>query len=141
MARRADAGYVNSWPFVPGMEVAGTVRALGPGVEGLAVGERVSALTGAGGLAEVAIAQAALTVAVPPGLDLARAAIAPGALSTAALLLGDMARLCPGKRARPLRGRRCRPGAGPTGPQGGSVTSDRHGRPSRSNRGGGAWGI
>jgi len=88
MARRGDAGYVNSWPFVPGMEVAGTVRALGPGVEGLAVGERVSALTGAGGLAEVAIAQAALTAAVPAGLDLARAAVAPGALTTAGLLLG-----------------------------------------------------
>src|SRR5215208_3182610 len=53
MARRGDAGYATGWPFVPGLEVAGTVRELGPGADGLAVGERVAALTGGGGLAEV----------------------------------------------------------------------------------------
>ena len=51
MARRGDAGYADSWPFVPGLEVAGTVRALGAGVEGLTLGTRVAAFTGARGLA------------------------------------------------------------------------------------------
>jgi NADPH:quinone reductase len=37
MARRGDVGYATAWPFVPGMEVAGTVHALGPGVTGPAV--------------------------------------------------------------------------------------------------------
>ena len=46
-----------------------------------------------GGLAEVAVARAALTVPVPDGLDLAAAAAAPGALTTAVLLLEDFGRL------------------------------------------------
>ncbi|WP_210047677.1 zinc-binding dehydrogenase [Neorhizobium petrolearium] len=46
-------------PFVPGLEVAGTVRALGDGVTGFAVGEKVvstSAGAGTGGYATVYIA-------------------------------------------------------------------------------------
>ncbi|WP_206318521.1 quinone oxidoreductase family protein [Actinacidiphila epipremni] len=35
-------------PYVPGLEVAGTVRALGEGVDGLAVGEKVVAMAGDG---------------------------------------------------------------------------------------------
>ena len=93
MARRGDAGYAPHWPLVPGVEVAGTVRAVGPGVESTAVGREVVALTNAGGLAEVAVADAALTVPVPPGLDLRRAAAAPGAPTSAALLLDALGRV------------------------------------------------
>jgi NADPH2:quinone reductase len=32
MARRGDPGYVTSWPYVPGLEVAGTIRETGSGV-------------------------------------------------------------------------------------------------------------
>ena len=87
MARRGDAAYVTSWPYVPGVEVSGTVRALGDGVVDFAVGQKVVAYTGDGGLADVALASAALTVAVPDGLSLEAAAAAPGALTTAVLLL------------------------------------------------------
>ncbi len=97
MARRGDQGYGGTWPFVPGFEVAGTVRAVGPDGCGLAVGDRVAALTGAGGLAEVAIAPAALSLRVPEGVDLEPAAAAPGALTTASLLLAYAGRLCPGE--------------------------------------------
>lgn len=97
MARRGDPGYVPAWPFVPGLEVAGTVRAVGEGVRTLHPGRAVSAYTGAGGLAEVAVASGTLAVPVPPGLDLARAAVAPGALTSAALLLGEVGRLRPGE--------------------------------------------
>lgn len=97
MARRGDPGYVASWPFVPGLEVAGILRALGAGVNGLHVGDPVAAFTDTGGLAEVALARAQLAVRVPAGLELVRAAAAPGALTTAALLLTEMGRGRPGE--------------------------------------------
>jgi NADPH2:quinone reductase len=52
-------------PFVPGVEVAGTVRDA-PADSGFAVGDRVMAVTMLGGFAEVAAAPAALTCALPP---------------------------------------------------------------------------
>ena len=97
MARRGDPGYAPEWPFVPGLEIAGTVRALGSGVEQPACGARVAAFVGRGGLAEVALAPAALVAEVPDGVDLARAAAAGGALTTAALLLEHVARVRAGE--------------------------------------------
>ncbi|MGW2687424.1 quinone oxidoreductase family protein [Streptomyces sp. NPDC001414] len=49
-------------PFVPGLEVAGTVRAVGEGVTGLGVGEPVVSMsaTGVGGYASVYVADGAL---------------------------------------------------------------------------------
>jgi NADPH2:quinone reductase len=93
MARRGDPGYAPEWPFAPGLEIAGTVRALGPGVEQPARGTRVAAFVGRGGPAEVALAPATLVADVPDGVDLARAAAAGGALTTAALLLEHVARV------------------------------------------------
>jgi NADPH2:quinone reductase len=52
-------------PFVPGVEVAGTVRDA-PADSGFAVGDRVMAVTMLGGFAEVAAAPAGLTCALPP---------------------------------------------------------------------------
>jgi NADPH2:quinone reductase len=98
MARRGDPGYATAWPFVPGLEVAGAVRELGPGVTGIAVGQRVAALTGAGGLAEVAVAPAALVCGVPDAVPLAAAATAPAGLGTAWLLLTQAARVGEGDR-------------------------------------------
>jgi NADPH2:quinone reductase len=55
-------------PAVPGMEVAGTVDAVGPGVEWPRVGDRVAALLfRGGGYAEAAVAPAAHCVALPDG--------------------------------------------------------------------------
>lgn len=53
-------------PFIPGLEVAGTIRALGEGVSGLRVGEHVTTLTLShqGGYAEIAVAPAHLTVSI-----------------------------------------------------------------------------
>ena len=97
MERRGDAGYVRAWPHVPGREVAGTVREVGAGVEDLTVGQRVAAFVPGGGLAEVAVARAALTVPVPDQVPLPVAAAAPLMLATALLLLTDAARLGPGE--------------------------------------------
>ena len=67
-------------PFVPGNEVAGTVIAVGPGVERFATGDRVAVLQGPGAYAEQMRASAELCVAVPEGLgtDIAGAALLQG---------------------------------------------------------------
>src|SRR5262245_11821716 len=56
-------------PFSPGGEVAGVVRALGEGVNGLAVGDRVFAMLGYGGFASRCLAPAATTVTMPDGMS------------------------------------------------------------------------
>ncbi|HTI24191.1 MAG TPA: zinc-binding dehydrogenase [Kutzneria sp.] len=65
-------------PYVPGLEVAGTVRALGDGVTGFAIGEPVVALSagGAGGYASVYVRDQAYVVStkgydIDPGLAVA----------------------------------------------------------------------
>jgi NADPH:quinone reductase len=55
-------------PFVPGVEVAGTVRRAGDGVTGLAPGQPVASLTRGHGYAEVVSAAADLTVPLPENL-------------------------------------------------------------------------
>jgi NADPH2:quinone reductase len=97
MARRGDPGYADRWPFVPGLEVAGVVRALGPGVEAPPVGTPVAAFTRAGGLAEVAVVRSELAIPMPDTLPFVQAAAAPGTLTTAALLVGQAARLRTGE--------------------------------------------
>ena len=57
-----------------GLEVAGTVDALGPGVSGLEVGERVMSLVGGGGYAEYAVAYASHVMRIPQRLDFHQAA-------------------------------------------------------------------
>ncbi|GAA2145189.1 zinc-binding dehydrogenase [Kitasatospora kazusensis] len=96
MARRGDAGYTVEWPHRPGLEIAGTVRELGAGVTGLAVGDRVAAVPTGRGLAEVAVARAELVVPVPDGVPLREAAAAPLGLATSLLLLTDAGRFTPG---------------------------------------------
>ena len=57
-----------------GLEVAGTVDALGPGVAGLEVGDRVMSLVGGGGYAEYAVAYASHVMRIPESLDFHQAA-------------------------------------------------------------------
>ena len=97
MARRGDPGYVPAWPYVPGLEVSGRVRETGSSVAGLEPGQTVAAFTRGGGLAEVAVADAALVVPVPDGVPTAVAASAPLMLTTAYLLLTAVTRLGPGE--------------------------------------------
>jgi NADPH:quinone reductase-like Zn-dependent oxidoreductase len=52
-------------PFVPGYEIAGVVDAVGPGVDGLRVGQRVAALTVYGGFGEVLVRDAADFLPIP----------------------------------------------------------------------------
>lgn len=61
-------------PFVPGSELAGVVDAVGHGVDGLAVGDRVFATLGTGGFAEYALARPEAVTRIPDSLDFPRAA-------------------------------------------------------------------
>ncbi len=56
-------------PFVPGYEIMGIVDAVGAGVKNVAVGDRVAALTGYGGYAEIIYLDQEHLVKVPPALD------------------------------------------------------------------------
>jgi NADPH2:quinone reductase len=84
-------------PFVPGGEVAGVVASLGPGVEGVSVGDRVIAMTGLGGFAEQTAVAAERLIPVPDGLDLERAAGVTQSYCTALYALRDRAGLASGE--------------------------------------------
>lgn len=58
-------------PDVLGFDVVGRVLEAGPGVEGVAVGQRVGALVGTGGYATHVVAPAGRVVPLPDGLDAA----------------------------------------------------------------------
>lgn len=83
-------------PYVPGGEVAGTVREVGPSVEGVAVGDRVAALTGFGGFAEAVGTGAAAVLAIPGNLDAPRAATMIQGYSTVSYALEHRGRLAAG---------------------------------------------
>ncbi len=65
------------FPFVPGGEIAGLVREVGPGVEGFAPGDRVLATPGLGGFAERALAPARATWKLPAGMSFEEGAALP----------------------------------------------------------------
>ena len=54
-------------PFAPGGEIAGVIESIGEGVDGWAVGDRVIAVTGHGGLAEKQAIDAARLFRLPEG--------------------------------------------------------------------------
>ncbi len=84
-------------PFSPGGEVAGVVARVGPGVHGVAVGDRVFASTTVGGLAEQVAASAASVSVVPDGVDLVEASAFVYAYGTSLYALKHRADLQPGE--------------------------------------------
>jgi NADPH2:quinone reductase len=62
------------FPFSPGAEAAGVVRAVGPGVTGVEPGQRVIAMADWGCYAEQVVARAATVFATPEGMTDAEAA-------------------------------------------------------------------
>ncbi|MEV0524178.1 NADP-dependent oxidoreductase [Streptomyces sp. NPDC050439] len=71
------------FPEVLGSEVAGVVEAVGPGVEGFAVGDAVFGNPDTGGYAEYTLLPASLTAHKPEDLTFAEAAALPVAVATA----------------------------------------------------------
>ena len=84
-------------PFVPGMEIAGTVIALGPDTAGPAPGTRVAVVAGWGGLAEMGCFPVSRMVALPAAMPFTDAAAFQIAYGTSHLALHHRARLQPGE--------------------------------------------
>ncbi|MBP2298864.1 NAD(P)H-quinone oxidoreductase [Azospirillum picis] len=82
---------------IPGLEVAGTVDALGDGVEGWAIGDPICALLAGGGYAEYCVAPAGQCLPVPAGLSMAEAAALPETAFTVWSNLFERGGLGPGE--------------------------------------------
>ncbi len=67
---------------LPGLEVAGEVVAVGPGVTRHKLGDKVMSLVAGGGYAQYCIAQDAQAMTVPPSLSMIEAAAIPETLMT-----------------------------------------------------------
>lgn len=84
-------------PFVPGKGPVGTVAALGAGVTGLAVGDRVLAMAEQGGYAEAVAVPATSCYRLPPSMGFEAASCISLAYDTAWFALTDRAGLQPGE--------------------------------------------
>lgn len=85
-------------PTVVGYEVAGTVSALGEGVDGFSVGDRVMAGTRFGGYSELVAAKAADVARMPESLSFEQGAAVPVNYTTAYAGLVRFGGLEPGER-------------------------------------------
>ncbi len=84
---------------LPGLEVAGTIRAVGAGVSDWRVDDRVCALVNGGGYASLCVAPAGQCLPVPSGLDLVAAAALPETHFTVWTNVFDRGRLRAGESA------------------------------------------
>jgi putative PIG3 family NAD(P)H quinone oxidoreductase len=85
-------------PDIPGLELAGEVAALGPGAERFALGERVMAIVGGGGQAELCVVHERQLMPVPAALDWPAAGGLPEVFTTAHDAIFTQAQLHPGER-------------------------------------------
>jgi len=84
-------------PDIPGLELAGEVSALGPGAERFALGERVMAIVGGGGQAELCVVHERQLMPVPAPLDWPAAGGLPEVFTTAHDALFTQAKLRSGE--------------------------------------------
>lgn len=85
-------------PCVVGYEVAGVVEALGEGVDGLAEGQRVLAMTRFGGYSDKVVAPAVQVFPIADALSFEQAAAIPVTYLTAWIMLVRLGNLQPGER-------------------------------------------
>jgi NADPH2:quinone reductase len=84
-------------PFVPGLDVAGAITAVGDRVRDLRVGQRVAAFPAGGAYAEQVVADPVLVFPLPDGVDFETAAAFPTIGVTAYNVLSSVGRLAPGE--------------------------------------------
>jgi NADPH:quinone reductase-like Zn-dependent oxidoreductase len=85
-------------PDILGLELAGEVMATGPGAGRFAVGDRVMAVVGGGGQAELAVVHERAAMPVPDGMGWPEAGGFPEAFTTAHDALFTQVGLAPGER-------------------------------------------
>lgn len=85
-------------PDIPGLELAGEVVATGPGASRFGPGDRVMAVVGGGGQAELAVVHEREAMPVPSGVDWVSAGGLPEVFTTAHDALFTQAALAPGER-------------------------------------------
>lgn len=83
---------------IPGLELAGEVAALGPGAARFGEGDRVMAIVGGGGQAELAVVHERQLMPVPEGLSWPQAGGLPETFTTAHDAIFTQAALRPGER-------------------------------------------
>jgi NADPH:quinone reductase-like Zn-dependent oxidoreductase len=98
MARQGLYPDAPKLPCVVGYEVAGTIDAVGPGVDVSRVGQNVLALTRFGGYSSAVVVAAEQALARPAGLDAQTAAAIPVTYLTAYQMLFGMVRVQRGDR-------------------------------------------
>jgi NADPH:quinone reductase len=87
------------WPAdIPGLEIAGTVALVGPDVTRFSAGDRVMAVVGGGGQAELAVIHEREAMPIPPGVDWIEAGGFPEVFTTAHDALFTQAGLAGGER-------------------------------------------
>lgn len=84
-------------PYAPGCEIAGVVEAVGEGVTGFAVGDRVCGMTGHGGMAEKVAADARLLYQLPEKRSFAEGSALVMTYSTAIHALLDRGQIAAGQ--------------------------------------------
>lgn len=84
-------------PFCPGAEVAGLVKEIGEGVQGIEPGDRVIAFPGTGGFAEECVVAAEKIMPLPQDMDFTSGAALVLTYGTSLHALQDVGRLQPGE--------------------------------------------
>ena len=97
MIAKGTYPHPKGYPIVAGLEISGRIAALGPGVDGVAVGDRVAAFSEeAGGFAERCVAPAERLVPIPDAMSLEVAATFPIQALTAWHMLHNVSVTRPG---------------------------------------------
>src|SRR5215210_5553929 len=97
--RRGQYAAPPGWPAnIPGLEYAGEVEAVRPGVTQWRVGDRVMGLVGGGAQAEMVVVHQDEALPFPAGLSYEEAAAVPEVFLTAYDALVTRGRLAPGER-------------------------------------------
>ena len=98
LVREGRYGAHRELPVVPGFEVAGKVKEVGPGVTKFKIGQKVIALLVIGGYAEQVVVPEGLALCIPDNLSMAEAAGIPDVFLTAWITLFKKANLREGEK-------------------------------------------